>query len=187
VVQSARPQIRPSTLENSKFDKISSPGTPGTPWRLDNPSSRCETPPKLGAPRRPALKREELQWALQTERGCQSRAGVSPARNCGMDNPDRARMCAWSASRGARRLVSRLQPVPLSLPCGMADRGTPNAICLGGAIAPHQRGAGDSPAGCVGGSPTVSDLAPGRRANPQPWTAAPRGLRAAAPRRSPPS
>src|SRR5258708_39163870 len=28
----------PFATRNSKFDAISSPGTPGTPWRLDTPS-----------------------------------------------------------------------------------------------------------------------------------------------------
>src|SRR5260370_15007716 len=48
------------TTDNSPFAKISSPGTPGTPRRLDNPSALWETPPDMGAPRELRPERRQI-------------------------------------------------------------------------------------------------------------------------------
>ena len=42
--------------------QISSPRTPGTPPRLDNPSHLCETPPDMGAPRGRLGKEKKYDW-----------------------------------------------------------------------------------------------------------------------------
>src|SRR5260370_22616745 len=51
-------------LGDGCFLQISSPGTPGTPRRLDNPSTPRETPPELGAPRRPAQQGVQVSTAF---------------------------------------------------------------------------------------------------------------------------
>jgi hypothetical protein len=66
------PPVPNSTFatQHSPFDAISSPGTPGTPWQLDNPSILIQTPPELGAPKvgAPAKEKKDKKGESGPER-----------------------------------------------------------------------------------------------------------------------
>jgi hypothetical protein len=100
--------IRPSpnsTFDTrpSKFDKISSPGTPGTPPLLDNPSVWCESPPELGAPRKLTRKEKMMiapstgarLWPKEQPRLCRPRAFT---RRSAAPKPDASRKFRVSAA-----------------------------------------------------------------------------------------
>jgi hypothetical protein len=114
--------IRPSpnstfAIRNSRFDAISSPGTPGTPWLLDNSSFLCESPPEFGGAQA-RQKGEKLRLALQSERGIYSAStrevlvtqdfsngGSMPTFKRTQVRAPTQRLCARSTSRTARGTV----------------------------------------------------------------------------------
>src|SRR5712692_21090 len=86
------------TMDNSPCDKISPPGTPGTPRRLDNPSILKQTPPDMGAPNsRP--ERRKMENPPLVGRGCIRRISRS-ALDCPI---------ALQAFPGAGRFVTLLR------------------------------------------------------------------------------